>query len=568
MSPYAFVATWLVQSTGLGLCVLLLPRLFRVTSPHQLTWWWGSNVGAVLLAPLMPLMLPARGGAAVPMATFVESATIAVAPGLQAASAPSAFAVLVLVWTLGAAIRLAWLAAGHRRLLRRVSGATRVDDDPALVRARSLVPPRGRGFPLASVPVDVLATASASPCAFGWRRVRILVPHALRAQPEPQRVAVYLHELLHVARGDVHHAWADEVVRLVCWWQPAAWWLLARLKLAREHEVDREVVTRTGRARAYVEALVWCSTLRPVLSFGPHAGGPRHALVRRVAVICKGGEEMSRTRRWTTNAAMIAIGGAVAGTLGLVAPLRATVGQDGSRIVSDQGPLERIAVLPTLDAPAPRRVVNVEPVVHGDSTFVFRFRVHVVVDESGRVAEARIPAAVPPDVPTHGDAARVGLALDLRNAWTSSRAAVLDAVRQWQFEAPAAAPMLLLTDVVVGPAGAGGALGGPESSATGQAGAVREPLRIGGTIGPPKKIVDVPPAYPQVAKDAGVSGVVIVEATIDTEGRVQDVRLLRSIPLLDQAAIDAVKQWRYTPTWLNGEPVPVTMTMTINFTLQ
>jgi protein TonB len=71
-----------------------------------------------------------------------------------------------------------------------------------------------------------------------------------------------------------------------------------------------------------------------------------------------------------------------------------------------------------------------------------------------------------------------------------------------------------------------------------------------------------------MAQSARVQGVVMLEATIGVEGRVQDVRVLRSIPLLDQAAIDAVKQWQYTPTTLNGVPVPVVMTVTVTFALQ
>jgi len=61
--------------------------------------------------------------------------------------------------------------------------------------------------------------------------------------------------------------------------------------------------------------------------------------------------------------------------------------------------------------------------------------------------------------------------------------------------------------------------------------------------------------------------VVIIEATIGPTGAVTDTRVLRSIPLLDQAAIDAVKQWQFTPTTLNGQPVPVIMTVTVQFTL-
>jgi protein TonB len=92
-------------------------------------------------------------------------------------------------------------------------------------------------------------------------------------------------------------------------------------------------------------------------------------------------------------------------------------------------------------------------------------------------------------------------------------------------------------------------------------------VRVGGQIKEPKKLKHVNPAYPDIAKQARVQGVVILECTISPQGKVTDVKVLRGIPLLDQAAIDAVKQWVYTPTLLNGVPVPVIMTVTVNFKL-
>ena len=91
---------------------------------------------------------------------------------------------------------------------------------------------------------------------------------------------------------------------------------------------------------------------------------------------------------------------------------------------------------------------------------------------------------------------------------------------------------------------------------------------MGGNISPPTKVTDVPPVYPAVAQAARVSGVVILEAVIGPAGNVTDVKILRSVPLLDDAAIAAVRQWVYTPTLLNGVPVPVIMTVTVNFTMQ
>jgi protein TonB len=95
----------------------------------------------------------------------------------------------------------------------------------------------------------------------------------------------------------------------------------------------------------------------------------------------------------------------------------------------------------------------------------------------------------------------------------------------------------------------------------------RPPVRVGGDIKEPKKIKDVKPVYPEEAKNAGVQGIVILETVIGTDGSVQQAHVLRPVALLDKAAIDAVMQWKYTPTLLNGEPVEVVMTVTVTFSL-
>jgi periplasmic protein TonB len=96
----------------------------------------------------------------------------------------------------------------------------------------------------------------------------------------------------------------------------------------------------------------------------------------------------------------------------------------------------------------------------------------------------------------------------------------------------------------------------------------QRPVRLHSGMQPPTKVVHVNPIYPPLAQAARREGVVILEAIIDARGNVTAVNVLRSIPLLDQAAVDAVRQWRFTPTLLNGEPVPIVMTVTVNFSLQ
>jgi periplasmic protein TonB len=96
----------------------------------------------------------------------------------------------------------------------------------------------------------------------------------------------------------------------------------------------------------------------------------------------------------------------------------------------------------------------------------------------------------------------------------------------------------------------------------------KDPIPVGGNIRPPARVHYVEPVYPRFALAGGVQGTVILQATIDEQGSVREVKVLRSVPLLDDAAVRAVSQWKFTPTLLNGTPVPVVMTVTVGFALQ
>ena len=116
----------------------------------------------------------------------------------------------------------------------------------------------------------------------------------------------------------------------------------------------------------------------------------------------------------------------------------------------------------------------------------------------------------------------------------------------------------------------GGVVGGvvadlPEAAAAGRP---VKAVRVGGDIREPRKVVDVPPVYPEMALKARVEGIVIIEATIDERGRVREAKVLRGVPVLDEAALEAVRQWVYTPTLLDGVPRPVIMTITVRFQIK
>ena len=181
-----------------------------------------------------------------------------------------------------------------------------------------------------------------------------------------------------------------------------------------------------------------------------------------------------------------------------------------------------------------------EPPAEAPIEFVVMVRFHPGQPVSVSQTERSGPVFAGPDGVRVGGDAELQLMLERDRATLARAAANLDQARAVAAQANVAA---------AGTAGSSG------------------PVRVGGAIKAPIKTRDVRPVYPEIAQSARVQGVVILETTIDEQGRVSDARILRSIPLLDQAASDAVRQWEFTPTLLNGAPVSVIMTVTVQFSL-
>ena len=141
--------------------------------------------------------------------------------------------------------------------------------------------------------------------------------------------------------------------------------------------------------------------------------------------------------------------------------------------------------------------------------------------------------------------------------------------------APVAEPASIEPEIGAEGAGdgvAGGVAGGSGNESAGETGSSGTsssgPLRVGATLQPPKKLKDVKPVYPQVTLSEQARGTVIIDVTIGTDGRVRDATIIRSVPQFDQAALDAVRQWQYEQTRLNGVLVSLIMTVIVNFTIQ
>jgi protein TonB len=113
----------------------------------------------------------------------------------------------------------------------------------------------------------------------------------------------------------------------------------------------------------------------------------------------------------------------------------------------------------------------------------------------------------------------------------------------------------------------GGTLGGQLGGQIGGTG--DKPVRVGGDVKAPVNVSRVDPQYTEIARKARIEGIVIIEAIIDRDGNVTDARVLKPLPMgLDQAALEAVRRWKYKPGTLNGQPVPVIYNLTVNFRLQ
>ena len=241
------------------------------------------------------------------------------------------------------------------------------------------------------------------------------------------------------------------------------------------------------------------------------------------------------------------------------------------------GPIEKQAQANpiTPENPIPRRTFSVPATYPAEARGIDAagsVSLVATIDETGRVVEIRKPREPLVMSPTPGanpTAVRIALEAMVRDA--------AGALRRWTYDPPARGPIAFTVSFSFKPGAeatssqsttvAPPLTASAAASASGGAQVAGQPVRVGGQIKPPTQISKVQPVYPPIALSARVQGIVILEATIGVDGRVTDAKVLRSVPLLDEAALNAVRQWAYTPTLMNGVPVPVIMTVTVTFNL-
>jgi TonB family protein len=557
----------------------------------------------LLVCLLLPFVQSARPSSALAAGAITTSAAGFVPAGAEVPTArrpsptelfdayvPPAVAFVIAAGILG---RFVWMAAGMHRL-RRLRGAgvpavnAAYDDLQRVIGTRATI---------RSV------SALGQPVTFGLRAPVVLLPQSLTAQPADIQRAVVAHELWHVRRRDWLWTVLEEALRTLLWWHPAIWVLLSRIQGTREEVVDRLAIEATGSRRTYVDALLTYAGESPLC--GSTAFGRRRHLVHRLVLISK--EAVMSARRVVVCGALLGVVTASSGWLAVQAfPMQSPIVAGDDPFAATRGPLEQRANPVTPENPIPRRTWHVpadypqELATVGWSRMSATLR--ITLDRSGSVAEARVVgvlvsstgaspaqgrfgASGPGALQTIVQRAPKELRTPTKDALLAGTHAALSAVRQWRYDPPAEGPISFSVVVPVGtepPPMVAATEVAPGTPGVGTAPARERPgfeepaqnlgpdgaLRVGGMVKAPTKIRHVNPVYPPEAMDARISGVVILQCRIEPDGTVSEAQVLRSVPMLDDAAVEAVQQWEFTPTFLNGVPVPVIMTVTVNFTLQ
>ena len=412
---------------------------------------------------------------------------------------------VVRIWLVGAVAGVGVLLVGLARLRWLRASSRRVTEGPWHRLCTELA--RSCGL---NRGVDLLL----GPCpglvaTWGWRRPAVMLPASASDWPTERMCVVLLHELAHARRGDWLLQMAAEVLRCVWWFSPLAWMVRARLRRESEHAADDLVLARGVPAATCATHLV--ELARDVRKHrrtwlpAPAMARPSH-LERRLSAMLN-----SRTnRRPMTRLGHLASLGVFVSASAIVAGLQVGPVSASRLTVPIGGAIEQgqsAGSSGVRSGSLPRSAESIGSAVEQEQP---------AVPSSEQVAELVARAA----------------------ALQEQLQAVLDELQ---------------------------ALLGDSDRSAGSSG---EPFRIGDGIRPPSKTGGPAPVYPPDAREARVQGVVIMEATISPTGEVSDVEVLRSVPLLDEAAVAAVRQWRYEPTLVDGEPVSILMTVTVNFQLR
>lgn len=597
----------------------MVPYAFRLRLASARLAYWHLLLVVCVALPLLEHQRPS------PMDPGAQISATSVPLGIvgdrrpRSISLPSWQVSIAILLATGTLIRLGWLLAGCWRLRLYRMRARPYTDLPVHIRdLRDWWSPRACFY---------VSDEVNGPVTFGVRKPAVLVPGSFLEMDERSQQAIACHELLHLSRHDWLFTIAEEIIRCAFWFHPAIWWLLGRIQLTREQAVDRAVVDYTTSPDHYLSALLAIARrgLEPDLEPAPLFLKKRH-LKQRVASLLNGGT-MSRQRLIMAMLGSFAVLPVLVGVAMWQFPLMAA---PQSRPADDNGVdvntgayklLHRTGVAYPFDLQqqgvSGQVVANVTvndtgevtdaKIISGpdalrrtvlQSVFGWHFAVESVpashnFDVSVNftappiVGRRPVTAALVPALPSTQNKIISSIDVSMLPAALQERVSALntihdgDTVSSQQINEYEAAVKKIDSHLNVGlvaiepgkialRVSLPGMIARPAAPALSFDPATPTPpqrIRVGGNVQAMNIVQKVMPVYPQVAKQAHVQGVVKFQAIIGKDGQIENLELLSGHPLLAPAATEAVRQWVYKPTLLNGNPVEVITQIDVNFTL-
>jgi TonB family protein len=485
---------------------------------------------------------------------------------------------IVLVWMTGAAVLTLHLARGWFLVARlRRTGVALPADRQDDLRALS-----GR-VGVARVVRLIESARIAVPTVVGWTRPLILVPASTLAGLTPTELeAILIHELAHVRRHDYLINIAQGVVETLFFYHPAVWWLSKRIRVERELSCDDLVVQIYGDRLTYARALASLEEHRlQTPAFGVAADGGD--LLARVRRLLGAPADKPRSSAVAAAAILMALPFLLLGETTGAADVGATTVLNPDGVVPAPNRPGSLSTIGGVVDSASQRAVPAE-IARGIA--IVGRRMTALSQQAEPPREVRPESAGPPSPtgPTavvggtraqaasqaaaDADAAELARLLELANRHVNAgrfgdAGRVLEEMQALLARMPAGGASRVGGRTADPAAGAAPPVPHPPPGAP----STTAPFRVGGAVATPVKIKDVAVVYPADARAARVQGIVILEAVISADGLVRDLKVLRGNPMLDAAAVEAVRQWEYTPPMLGGQPVDVIMTLTVNFTL-
>ncbi len=519
-----------LRSSAIVLIALVSYFASRRRSAAWRHWMLAAGVTTALVAIPATMVLPPWTVAAPrPLAQRAEPVGTAIVISASARPATTAqpwTTILLVAWGIGVAAGALRLGAGTLRLRTATRQAVRVENHAWTEWAAHV----------ASVhhlrrPVAIFMTRSRDTLAtWGVFRPQILLPSDADSWSPARARIVLSHELAHVRRGDWAVQVAADLLRTVFWFNPLIWVVCGRLRLESEHACDDEVLAEGVAAHDYADHLLEIARTRR------HARGLASALSMARASTLEGriAAMLNHDRDRRTPSLLTRLGILVALVLAMVPVAAFNLSAQG-------GPTAlQVAVYDPTGGVLPGAEIALEHPQQPTRS--------AITDASGAVT---FDAVAPGEYTLE---ATVAGFRPLRTVFT------LDAAGDWQRAVTLQVGELMETVSVSAPR---------TSAARPAAGAGAEPLRVGGNIRAPRKLNHVTPVYPPAMRDAGLEGVVPLEALIGKDGAVTSVQVLSAQihPEFARAAEEAVRQWRFSPTLLNGAAVDVRMKLSVRFSL-